>query len=122
MHPLSSIHRRASELQGRQAEHFVAAIWASKGFSILGQRVRTPAGEIDLIVADAETLIFVEVKARRAFIDAAYSVLPKQQKRLLAAADCAMALNPGWCRPSTRFDVALVCGGAIEVIEDAIRL
>jgi putative endonuclease len=121
MHTPSRHQRRNSERQGRQAEDFVAAVWASRGFAILGQRVRTPAGELDLIVADSETLIFVEVKARRSFTEAAYAVVPNQQKRLLAAADSAMASNPDWCRPSARFDVALVCGGAIEFIEDAIR-
>jgi putative endonuclease len=121
MHNPSPHQRRNSELQGRQAEDFVAAVWASRGFSILGQRVRTPAGELDLIVADAETLIFVEVKARRSFTEAAYAVVPNQQKRLLAAADSAMASNPDWCRPAARFDVALVSGGAIQFIEDAIR-
>jgi putative endonuclease len=121
MHTLSPHQRRNSELQGRQAEDFVAAVWASRGFAILGQRVRTPAGELDLIVADSETLIFVEVKARRSFTEAAYAVVPNQQKRLLAAADSAMASNPDWCRPSARFDVALVSGGAIQFIEDAIR-
>ncbi len=121
MNLISVSRRRKSELQGRPAEDFVAAVWTSKGFSVLGQRVRMPAGEIDLVVADSETLLFIEVKARRSFSDAAYAVLPRQQKRLLAAAEGAMAANPDWCRPSARFDVALVCGGVIEHIEDAIR-
>lgn len=99
----------------------MAASWQGRGFEVLAQRLRTPAGEIDLVVADAETLVFVEVKARRCQADAAYAVLPRQQKRLLNAAESAMATYPGWCRPSARFDVALVSGGVIEQIEDAIR-
>lgn len=87
----------------------------------MAQRLRTPAGEIDLVVADAETLVFVEVKARRCLSDAAYAVLPRQQMRLLNAAESAMAAYPDWCRPSARFDVALVSGGMIEQIKDAIR-
>lgn len=119
---MGASRRRQSEIKGRQAEAFVAAGWASKGFTLLGQRVRTPAGEIDLVVADAETLVFIEVKARLTFAEAAYAVSQRQQSRLLAAADYVLALYPDWCRPATRFDVALVCGGMVEQIEDAIRL
>jgi putative endonuclease len=119
---ISSDRRRDSEMKGRLAEAFVAEGWASKGFAVLGQRVRTSAGEIDLVVADLETLVFVEVKARRTFSEAAYAVSQRQQRRLVAAADYLLATNPDWCRPSTRFDVALVCGGVVEQIEDAIRL
>jgi Holliday junction resolvase-like predicted endonuclease len=79
------------------------------------------AGEIDLIVADAATLVFVEVKARKTFDEAAYAVLPTQQLRLLQAADSALALHQEWNRPNIRFDVALVCGGAVRHIHDAIR-
>jgi putative endonuclease len=121
MEMITSGRKRQSELKGRIAENLVAASWQGRGFQVLAQRLRTPAGEIDLVVADAETLVFVEVKARHCHADAAYAVLPRQQKRLLEAAEIAMATNPDWYRPSARFDVALVAGGVIEQIEDALR-
>jgi putative endonuclease len=114
--------RQAAETKGRDAEDSVAAIWRSQGFSVLAQRLRTKTGEIDLIVADPATLVFVEVKSRKSFADAAYAVLPRQQSRLLQAADSALALHEEWSRPNIRFDVALVCNGAVQHIEDAIRL
>ncbi len=88
---------------------------------MLAQRLRTGAGEIDLVVANAEKLIFIEVKSRKSFADAAYAVLPRQQARLLEAAGAALAAHADWERPETRFDVALVCGGQIRHIPDAIR-
>jgi putative endonuclease len=117
----SRIKRQTAETKGRAAEASVAAIWQAQGFSVLAQRLRSKAGEIDLIVADAATLVFVEVKARKTFDEAAYAVLPTQQLRLLQAADSALALHQEWNRPNIRFDVALVCGGAVRHIHDAIR-
>ncbi len=92
-----------------------------RGFTVLARRLRTGSGEIDLVVADGRTLVFIEVKARRSFAVAALAVGPRQQARLFQAASLALALHPEWERANTRFDVALVCGGRVEMIEDAIR-
>ncbi len=117
----SQAKRRAAETRGRDAEDDVATAWRCRGFNILAQRMRTGAGELDLVVADSETLIFIEVKARKTLAEAAYAVQPRQQARLLEAASLALATHEEWHRPSVRFDVALVCNGMIEHIEDAIR-
>ena len=119
--PSSPVKRRAAEILGRNAEDDVVLLWQAKGFSVLARRLRTGAGEIDLVVADRDILVFVEVKARRSMAEAAYAVSPRQQARLLEAANMALAMHEDWHRPCTRFDVALVCNGAIEHIEDAIR-
>jgi putative endonuclease len=118
---MSSLQRRLAEKRGRLAEDSVAAIWRSQGYSVLAQRLRTKSGEIDLVVADPRTLVFVEVKARNSFAEAAYAVQPRQQARLLEAASAALAEHAEWQRPDTRFDVALVCGGAVRQVRDAIR-
>ena len=117
----SLVKHRAAESLGRVAEDEVALHWQSKGFGILAQRLRTGAGEIDLVVANAEVLVFVEVKARKTMAEAAYAVSPRQQARLLEAAGVALATHEGWERPCTRFDVALVYPGGVSHIEDAIR-
>lgn len=118
---MSSLQRRQAEARGRLAEDSVAAVWRSQGFSVLARRLRTKSGEIDLVVADSATLVFVEVKARNSFTQAAYAVQPRQQARLLEAAGAALAEHADWQRADTRFDVALVCGGAVCHIRDAIR-
>ena len=121
MRPPQADVRRAAEARGRDAESLVAAGWQARGYDILARRLRTQAGEIDLIVANAATLLFVEVKARRSLDEAAYALQPRQQQRLLRAAETAVATHETWQRPEMRFDVALVCGGTIDYIEDAIR-
>jgi putative endonuclease len=113
--------RHAAERRGRAAETAVAAHWQSCGFELLAHRLRTKAGEIDLVLADPTTLVFVEVKSRRSLAEASYAVSPRQQGRLYQAADAALSAHETWRRPNTRFDVALVCDGAIEHIQDAIR-
>jgi putative endonuclease len=113
--------RRAAELMGRGAEDVVAARLESQGLTVLARRLRTGAGEIDLVVADAHRLVFVEVKARGCLTDAAYAVSARQQARLLEAASVALASHEDWTRDEIRFDVALVAGGAVEILADAIR-
>jgi len=51
---------------GRLGEELAGAHFRRLGFSVLGRNVRTRHGEIDLIVFDGRTLVFVEVKSRRA--------------------------------------------------------
>lgn len=75
--------RRAAETRGRQAEDEVASLLRGRGFKILALRLRTGAGEIDIVAADARRLVFVEVKARASVSEAAYAVSPRQQARLI---------------------------------------
>ena len=58
----------------------------AKGYRILAKRFRTPYGEIDLVARRRNLLAFVEVKARARLDDAAYAVTPRQQRRIIDAA------------------------------------
>ena len=115
------VARRRAERRGRVAETLVANWYSVRGFDVLAQRLRTPAGEIDLVVADREVLAFVEVKARNALRAAADALTPRQRRRLVAAAEIVLGQQPGWARPETRFDVALVIGEAVHPIFAAFR-
>lgn len=117
----SDVSRRAAERRGRAAEFVVARWYRQRGFAVLAQRLRTAAGELDLVVADAASLVFVEVKARAGLTVAVEAVTPRQQRRIAAAAAIALAENPDWARGGTRFDVMLVVGGAVVAIPDAFR-
>ena len=85
--------------------------------------MRTPAGELDLVAERDGLLAFAEVKRRPTLGDAAAALGPRQQARLLAAAESAMAANPGWGRAGVRFDVLLVdADGQVRRVADAFRL
>ncbi|MBM3570037.1 MAG: YraN family protein [Alphaproteobacteria bacterium] len=103
MNPRASAWR-----QGVLAEWLCLAWLAVKGYAILARRFRCPVGEIDIVARRGDTLVAVEVKARRDF-DAAVSALTlRQRERILRAAEY-FRLGLGARAPAgTRFDLMLV--------------
>ncbi|TMG83752.1 MAG: YraN family protein, partial [Betaproteobacteria bacterium] len=51
--------------RGAAAEALAARFLMARGLSIVGRNYRCRGGEIDLIVRDGKTLVFVEVRLRR---------------------------------------------------------
>ncbi len=80
---------------------------------ILARRFRAHGGEIDLICGDGESIVFVEVKARRneKFMDAIDAVTPEKQRRMITAANAYLAKHRLESRPA-RFDIVTVVGSA----------
>jgi putative endonuclease len=72
-------------LLGARGEREAARWLRRQGFRILVRGYRTPRGEIDLIARDGDTVVFVEVKTRRAG-EPAEAVTPEKQQRLSLAA------------------------------------
>src|SRR5919198_4106955 len=72
---------------GLSAETRAAALLLAKGFRIAARRWRSPVGEIDLVVRRGRLLVFVEVKARGRFDEAAEAVTERQRRRVAAAAE-----------------------------------
>lgn len=104
--------RQAAEAQGRQAEAIAADFLAAKGWTILARRVRTPAGEVDLIARRPGLLAFVEVKARRT---AAALDLALDRARLVRVAAAAEILISRYAEPGDdiRIDAVLVAPGIL---------
>jgi putative endonuclease len=99
--------RRRNEQRGRNAEAVAAWFLRLKGYRILARRVRTRAGEIDLVARQGDTLVFVEVKARRALDSAVIALHPAALRRIEAA---SRVLSPHYSRgcTTTRIDAVLV--------------
>ncbi len=118
--------RRAHAL-GMDAETAACAALARDGWTVLGRRLRTAAGEVDAVVAKDGLLAIIEVKARPTLSGAAWSLSARQRARLLAAAEILLADHPEWIRAGhgaagIRFDVLLVDAcGAVRRIADAFR-
>jgi putative endonuclease len=98
---------------GISAESRAAALLIAKGFRILARRWKTPVGEIDIVARRRKLLLFVEVKARDNFDDAAESVTPRNQRRIIAAAEAWLAAHPDDVLSDMRFDVVLVAPGKL---------
>jgi putative endonuclease len=87
--------RQRAERGGRRAER-LAALWLQlKGWKILGRRVRTPVGEVDLVARRGRTVAFVEVKARATAQEAGLALDEYRLRRVAAAAE---ALAPRFAR------------------------
>lgn len=102
--------RRAAERRGRVAET-IAALWLmAKGYRILGQRLRTPFGEVDLAALRKGVLVIVEVKARATRDLGLYAVTSTAQDRIARA---ATVLAGRWRMNALpiRFDVVVVGEG-----------
>ncbi len=94
--------------RGLRAESIAALALSLKGYRVLARRLRTPVGEIDLVVRRADSLVFVEVKARPTLASALEAVPPSAQMRLSRAAASALAARPEWARGTVRFDLVAV--------------
>jgi putative endonuclease len=117
------IRGRRAYAAGQDAEALAAAALTAEGWLILGQRVRTEAGEIDLIAERDGLLAFIEVKARPSLAEAAFALGPRQRARLVAAAEAWLAEHPNHGSAGMRFDVMLVAAdGSIRRIADAFRV
>ena len=105
--------RVAAHLVGLSAESRAAAYLIAKGYRIVARRYRSPVGEVDIVARRGRVLIFVEVKARNTLDSAAESVLPRQQRRIAAAASAWLAEHPEDLESHIRFDAVLVAPGRI---------
>ncbi|EIC86645.1 YraN family protein [Serratia sp. M24T3] len=94
------------------------------GLSFIAANVSCRAGELDLIMRDKQTWVFVEVRYRRNanFGGAAASVTyPKQQRLLRAAAFWLAQHDASFDTSSCRFDVLAITGCQIEWLPDAFN-
>ena len=118
MKPLPS-----SSLQRGMAAEATALAWLRRrGARLVARNYRCRSGEIDLIVADGEVLVFVEVRQRQddRYGSAAESVTLAKQRRLALAARHFLASRSEL--PPCRFDVIGIDSGSparVRWIKDA---
>jgi putative endonuclease len=113
---------QAADQRGRSAEDAAGLALEREGWIILARRLRTPAGEIDLVAEKDGLLAIVEVKARPSLADAAESLSGRQRARLVLATEIVLLNHPEWGPNGVRFDLLLVdAGGVVRRIADAFR-
>ena len=96
----------------------------SKGQHFVAANVRERGGEIDLIMRDGKTTVFVEVRYRRSaqFGGAAASVTWSKQHKLLQTARLWLARHNGsFDTVDCRFDVLAFTGNDVEWFKDAFN-
>ncbi len=82
--------RQAAEAAGRRGERLAGWWLRLKGWRILDRRVRTAAGEIDLVARKGNLVAFVEVKTRASAADLDSAIDERRLARVAAAAELLM--------------------------------
>lgn len=99
--------RAEAEARGRKAEARAAWWLRLHGWRILGQRLRVPVGEVDLVARRGRMVAFIEVKWRDRAEDLDLAVDQYRLRRVAAAAEM---LSPRFAKPGDeiRIDVMLL--------------
>ena len=93
------------------------------GLKLLVRNYNTRHGELDLVMRDGDTVVFVEVRYRKSagHGDAAASVTASKQARLILAAQHWLAAHPQHARRTCRFDVISYDGPVDAIRRDWLR-
>jgi len=105
---------------GAQAEEHALQFLLAQGLKLRTRNYTCRLGEIDLVLEEGKTVVFVEVRQRssEAFGGAAESITQRKRKKLLATARHYLAGQH--TLPACRFDAVLVDGaGQVQWIRDA---
>lgn len=110
--------KRVRQKRGARAQHaglihetLACLLLLVKGYRILHTRLRTPAGEVDILATRGHTLVIVEVKKRTSDAAASAAISATQQHRLRAAAN-HVAAQYG-THKTLRFDAVLFANGHV---------
>ncbi len=107
---------------GKAGEKVVVRYLRKKGFKILERNFTCPVGEIDIIIRDKKTIVFVEVKTRRSlsFGSARLAITRQKQRKISMVALYYLKTKRQMNQPA-RFDVVTVLSTGEEPAIDHIR-
>ena len=104
--------RTANRTRGHHAERLAEAWLRARGLKALRRNYHCRQGELDLIMSDGDTLVFVEVRHRSSdgFGDSIDSITRNKRRRVIRAARHFLARNPRCAERVCRFDVVGMAG------------
>lgn len=103
-------------ITGDVAEQLAATFLQQKGLKLVEKNFRCAYGEIDLIMRDGKTLVFIEVRLRRnsQFGGAAMSITPSKQQKLKRTAERYLQIHGD---TACRFDAILMQTTELNTVE-----
>ncbi len=113
MSQVRSARGAAAREDGRRAEWVAALLLMLKGYRILGFRLKTRQGEVDLLAMKPGVLAVVEVKRRSSIEAALECVEPEQRERLRRAGLALAAGRPALKDLTVRLDLVALAPGKI---------
>ncbi|MDA0679062.1 MAG: YraN family protein [Proteobacteria bacterium] len=115
--------------KGSRFEQIALKHLVANNLQLIEQNFHCRLGEIDLVLRDGESLVFVEVRYRKSnrFASAAHSVNKQKQAKIARTAAMYLARHPALSRCTVRFDVVAFDSadsdhGALQWIRDAFRV
>lgn len=104
----------ARQASGQAAEGWALTHLEEHGLRLLARNWRCRLGELDLVMLDGDTLVFVEVRYRRhsAWGGAEGSVDARKRRRVANAAQVFLQQQPRWAQRPCRFDVVAIAPSA----------
>ncbi|MGY3265938.1 YraN family protein [Lysobacter sp. HA35] len=120
--PLASTRSRGARVEVAAREHLIRA-----GLTPVAANANYRFGELDLVMREGATLVFVEVRYRAddRFGGGAQSITHAKRRKLVQAASAFLAAHPRWSDASCRFDVIDASGDverpALTWLRDAFR-
>jgi putative endonuclease len=116
---VTTLKRQAADAAGRRGETYAAAWLERRGWEVLAKRVKTKAGEVDLVVRRPGLVAFVEVKVRKTEAELDHAIDEHRLARVAAAAELLMG-EYAQAGDDIRVDVMLLAPGCLpRVIENA---
>lgn len=120
---LPALVRRLTDRQrtGLAGEDEALAYLKQRGLTLVERNFRCKGGELDLVMQDGQTLVFVEVRKRTddRHGGAAASVTVAKQRRLIRASQTFLLRHSA--PPPCRFDVIAIDNGVLNWLKDAIQ-
>jgi putative endonuclease len=112
---------------GEAGEALAAHLLRRRGYRILEANYRTPLGEIDIVARERDTIVFVEVKARRSLhFGHPKTAVTAQKQRKLSMLALYYLKATGQSGAKARFDVVAICGAPerpeVEIVRNAFEL
>jgi len=100
----------SKQISGQLAEDFAQRHLQQHGLRLLCRNWTCRSGELDLVMLDGDTVVFVEVRYRRhaAWGGALESVDLRKQQKLIRAAQLFLQKERRWARSPCRFDVVAI--------------
>jgi putative endonuclease len=102
--------RTSKQISGQLAEDLAQRHLQTHGLRLLHRNWTCRSGELDLVMLDGDTVVFVEVRYRRhaAWGGALQSVDLRKQQKLIKAAQLFLLKESRWARHPCRFDVVAI--------------
>ncbi len=112
---------------GKENESLAASYLERKGYRVIDRNHRNRFGEIDIIAKDGDTLVFIEVKARRSNrYGSAKMAVTRNKRRTLSRTALQYLKSHGLMHQKARFDVVAIHWGGhpvnVEVVRNAFEL